>query len=153
MGESLRERVNEELKAAMKSQDKRRVATLRLITAAFRDREIQARGDGKELTEADLQALLAKMIKQRKESAEAYDAGGRPDLATQEREEIAIIEEFLPRQLSAEEVAKAVEDMIAETGAQSLKDMGKVMGALKSRYAGQMDMAQASRLVKERLNG
>ncbi|WP_038033973.1 GatB/YqeY domain-containing protein [Thermopetrobacter sp. TC1] len=153
MGESLRDRVNEELKAAMKSQDKRRVATLRLITAAFRDREIQARGDGKELTEADLQALLAKMIKQRKESAEAYDAGGRPELAAQEREEIAIIEEFLPRQLTPEEMAQAVDEVIAETGAQSLKDMGRVMGALKSRYAGQMDMAQASRLVKERLNG
>ncbi len=152
MAESLRDRVNEELKAAMKAQDKRRVATLRLITAAFRDREIQARGSGAgELTEADLQAILAKMIKQRKESAEAYDAGGRPDLAAQEREEIAIIEEFLPRQLSEAEIRQAVEEVIAETGAESLKDMGRVMGALKARYAGQMDMSLASRLVKERL--
>ncbi len=152
MAESLRDRVNEELKAAMKAQDKRRVATLRLITAAFRDREIQARGSGAgELTEADLQAILAKMIKQRKESAEAYDAGGRPDLAAQEREEIAIIEEFLPRQLSEAEIRQAVEEVIAETGAESPKDMGRVMGALKARYAGQMDMSLASRLVKERL--
>ena len=154
MADSLRDRVNEELKAAMKAQDKRRMATLRLITAAFRDREIQARGSGSgELTEADLQAILAKMIKQRKESAEAYDAGGRPDLAAQEREEIAIIEEFLPRQLSEEEIRQAVDEVIAETGAESLKDMGRVMGALKAKYAGQMDMSQASRLVKERLGG
>ena len=154
MADSLRDRINEELKAAMKAQDRRRMATLRLVTAAFRDREIQARGSGGgELTEADLQGILAKMIKQRRESAEAYDAGGRPDLAAQEREEIAIIEEFLPRQLTEEEIAAAVAETIAETGASSLKDMGRVMGALKSRYAGQMDMSVASRLVKERLGG
>jgi len=153
MGESLRERINEELKAAMKAQDKRRMATLRLITAAFKDRDIQSRGEGKadSPSEADLQAILAKMIKQRRESAEVYDKGGRPDLAAAEREEIAIIEEFLPRQLSGEEVEQAVTEVIAETGAAGLKDMGRVMGALKAKYAGRMDMARASKLVKERL--
>ena len=153
MGESLRERINEELKAAMKAQDKRRMATLRLITAAFKDRDIQSRGGGgaDSPSESDLQAILAKMIKQRRESAEVYDKGGRPDLAAAEREEIAIIEEFLPRQLSEEEVERAVAEVIAETGAEGLKDMGRVMGALKAKYAGQMDMARASKLVKERL--
>ena len=131
------------------------MATLRLISAAIKDRDIQARGTGKDdaPTEADLQALLMKMVKQRKESAEVYEKGGRPDLAAKEREEITIIEEFLPRQMSEEEIAAAVEEVIAETGAQSLKDMGRVMGALKEKYAGQMDMAKASRLVKEKLGG
>ena len=153
MGESLRDKINDELKAAMKAQDKRRMATLRLITAAFKDRDIQARGTGKDdsPTEADLQAILAKMIKQRRESAEVYDKGGRPELAAQEREEIAIIEEFLPRQLSSDEVEKAVSEVIAETGASGLKDMGRVMGALKAKYSGQMDMAKASQMVRERL--
>ncbi len=153
MGESLRERINEELKAAMKAQDKRRMATLRLIMAAFKDRDIQSRGEGRadSLSDADLQAILAKMIKQRRESAEVYDKGGRPELAAAEREEIAIIEEFLPRQLSDEEVERAVAEVISETGAEGLKDMGRVMGALKAKYAGQMDMARASKLVKQRL--
>ena len=155
MADDLRGRIEEELKLAIRSQDKRRMATLRLIAAAIKDRDIQARGTGKDdtPTEADLQALLMKMIKQRKESAEMYEKGGRPDLAAQEREEIAIIEEFLPRQMTDEEIAEAVAATIEEVGAQSLKDMGKVMGALKGKYAGQMDMAKASRLVKERLGG
>ncbi len=153
MGESLRDRVNAELKAAMKAQDKRRMATLRLITAAFKDRDIQARGTGRDdaPSEADLQAILAKMVKQRRESARLYDDGGRPDLASAEREEIAIIEEFLPRQLSPQEVEKAIAEIIAETGASGLKDMGKVMGALKQKYSGQMDMGRASKLVREKL--
>ena len=153
MSESLRERINEELKMAMKAQDKRRMATLRLITAAFKDRDIQSRGTGRDdaPTEADLQAILAKMIKQRRESADVYDKGGRPELAAAEREEIAIIEEFLPRQLSEEEVAQAVAEVIAETGAEGLKDMGRVMAALKEKYAGRMDMGAASRLVKQKL--
>ena len=153
MSESLREKINDELKAAMKAQDKRRMATLRLITAAFKDRDIQARGTGRDDApgEADLQAILAKMVKQRRESADLYEKGGRDDLAAAEREEIAIIEEFLPRQLSPEEVEKAVADVIAETGASGLKDMGRVMGALKEKYSGQMDMGKASRLVKEKL--
>ena len=155
MAEDLRSRIEEELKMAIRSQDKTRMATLRLISAAIKDRDIQARGTGKDdaPTEADLQALLMKMVKQRKESAEVYEKGNRPDLAAQERAEIAIIEEFLPRQMSEEEIAAAVEEVIAETDAQSLKDMGRVMGALKEKYAGQMDMAKASRLVKEKLGG
>jgi len=155
MADDLRSRIEEELKLAIRSQDKTRMATLRLIAAAIKDRDIQARGTGKDdtPTEADLQALLMKMVKQRKESADVYEKGGRPDLAAQERAEIAIIEEFLPRQMSQEEIAAAVEEVIAEVGAQSLKDMGKVMGALKAKYAGQMDMAKASRLVKEKLGG
>jgi len=153
MGESLRDKVNAELKAAMKAQDKRRMATLRLITAAFKDRDIQARGTGRDdaPTEADLQAILAKMVKQRRESAKLYDDGGRPELASAEREEIAIIEEFLPRQLSPQEMEKAIAGIIAETGAAGLKDMGKVMGALKEKYSGQMDMGRASKLVREKL--
>jgi uncharacterized protein YqeY len=155
MADDLRGRIEEELKLAIRSQDKRRMATLRLIAAAIKDRDIQARGTGKDdtPTEADLQALLMKMIKQRKESAEMYEKGGRPDLAAQEREEIAIIEEFLPRQMTDEEIAEAVDAVIGEVGAQSLKDMGKVMGALKGKYAGRMDMGKASRLVKEKLGG
>ena len=155
MADDLRSRIEEELKLAIRSQDKRRMATLRLIAAAIKDRDIQSRGTGKDdtPTEADLQALLMKMIKQRRESAAAYEKGGRPDLAAQEREEIAIIEEFLPRQMTDEEIAEAVNAVIEEVGAQSLKDMGKVMGALKAKYAGQMDMAKASRLVKEKLGG
>ncbi len=153
MGESLRDKVNAELKAAMKAQDKRRMATLRLITAAFKDRDIQARGTGRDdaPSEADLQAILAKMVKQRRESARLYDDGGRPELASAEREEIAIIEEFLPRQLSPQEMERAIAETIAETGASGLKDMGKVMGALKRKYSGQMDMGSASRLVREKL--
>ncbi len=154
MADGLRERVEEELKQAIKAQDKRRMATLRLISAAFRDRDIQARGgQEKAPTEADLQAILMKLIKQRRESAEVYEKGGRPELAAAEREEIAIIEEFLPRQMSEEEITEAVAAAIAESGAASLKDMGRVMGALKEKYAGQMDMARASRLVRERLGG
>ena len=155
MTDNLRDRIEEELKLAIRSQDKRRMATLRLISAAIKDRDIQARGTGRDdtPTEADLQTLLMKMIKQRKESAEMYEKGGRPDLAAQEREEIAIIEEFLPRQMTEGEIAEAVEKTIAETGAESLKDIGKVMGALKHAYAGRMDMARASRLVKEKLGG
>ncbi len=155
MAEDLRHRIEEELKLAIRSQDKRRMGTLRLIAAAIKDREIQSRGTGKDdaPTEADLQALLMKMVKQRRESAEVYEKGGRPDLAAQEREEIAIIEEFLPRQMSEEEIATAVDAVIADLEATGLKDMGRVMGALKERYAGQMDMAKASRLVKEKLGG
>ncbi len=155
MADDLRSRIEEELKLAMRSQDKPRMATLRLVLAAIKDRDIQARGTGRDdtPTEADLQALLMKMIKQRRESAEVYEKGGRPDLAAQERAEIAIIEEFLPRQMTEEEIAAAVDEVIADTGAESLKDMGKVMGALKGRYAGRMDMAKASRLVKQKLGG
>ncbi len=153
MSESLRDTISAELKTAMKAKDKRRIATLRLIMAAFKDRGIQARteGRGDELSEAELQTILAKMIKQRREAATTYDDGGRPELAAAEREEIAIIEEFLPRQMDDDEIAAAVAEVIGETGASGLKDMGRVMGMLKEKYSGRMDMARASRLVKEKL--
>ena len=150
---SLRDKVNAELKEAMKAQDKRRISTLRLVNAAFKDRDIQNRGTGKDEapTEADLQAILAKMIKQRRESAETYEKGGRPELAEGELAEIAIIEEFLPQQLSDEEAADAITAAVAETGAESIRDMGKVMAALKAKYTGQMDFGKAGPLVKDQL--
>ena len=153
MGQSLRDRVNAELKDAMKAQDKRRISTLRLINAAFKDRDIQNRGTGKDEapSESDLQAILAKMIKQRRESAATYDEGGRPELAEGERAEIVVIEEFMPRQLSEDEARAAVGAVIAELECSGLKDMGRVMAALKERYAGQMDFSKASQMVKELL--
>ncbi len=153
MGNSLRDQVNAELKEAMKAQDKRRISTLRLVNAAFKDRDIQNRGTGKDEgpTEADLQAILAKMIKQRRESAQTYDDGGRPELAEGERAEISIIEEFMPQQLSDDEVRAAVGAVIGELQCSGLKDMGRVMGVLKERYGGQMDFSKASQMVKELL--
>ncbi len=153
MGQPLRDSVNAELKVAMKAQDKRRISTLRLINAAFKDREIQNRGTGKDEapTEGDLQAILAKMIKQRRESAATYDNGGRPELAEGEREEIAVIEEFLPAQLSQDEARAAVGAVIGELDCSGLKDMGRVMAVLKERHAGQMDFSKASQMVKELL--
>ncbi|HKA47433.1 MAG TPA: GatB/YqeY domain-containing protein [Methyloceanibacter sp.] len=140
------------LKAATKAQDKRRISTLRLIAAAIKDRDIAARGLGKsEATDAELLELFAKMIKQREESAKIYADAGRADLAKQEAEEIAIIREYLPKQLSETDTQNAIAEAIAETGASSVKDMGKVMAALKSRYAGQMDFAKASALVRAKL--
>ena len=138
----MRVTINAALKAATKVQDKRRMSTLRLISAAIKDRDIAARGLGKaEASDAELLELLAKMIKQREESEKIYTQAGRAELAQQESEEIAIIREFLPRQLSE----------AAEAGASSVKDMGKVMAALKARYAGQMDFAKASAMVKATL--
>jgi hypothetical protein len=149
----LRERFNEEMKSAMKAKAQRRLSTTRMIMAAVKDRDIAARTETSRegVSDDDILVLLAKMIKQREESALTYDAGGRPELAEAEREEIAIIREFMPRQLSDEEAREAVKDAIAETGAASVKDMGKVMAALKSRYSGQMDFAKAGPLVKELL--
>ena len=148
----MRDAVNDALKAAMKAQDKRRVSTLRLMNAAIKDREIAARGTAKDsVSDADLLDLFAKMIKQREESAAVYVQGNRPELAEAEREEIAIIREFLPQQLSPEETQLACAATIAETGATSIKDMGRVMAALKERYAGQMDFAEAGKIVKDRL--
>jgi uncharacterized protein YqeY len=149
---TMRETINAALKEAMKAQAKRRISTLRLISAAIKDRDIVARGSGKEqATDAELLELLAKMIKQREESAKIYDDAGRKELADQENEEIAIIREFLPQQLSDAEMESAVANAIAETGAASVKDMGKVMAALKGRYAGQMDFGKAGALVKAKL--
>ena len=148
----MRETITAALKAATKAQDKRRISTLRLVSAAIKDRDIAARTAGKsEATDAELLELFAKMIKQREESEKIYANAGRPELAKQESEEITIIREFLPVQLSEKEVEKAIAAAIAETGAASIKDMGKVMAALKARYAGQMDFAKASALVKTKL--
>jgi uncharacterized protein len=153
MSSSLRERINNELKNAMRSQERRRMSTLRLINAAIKDRIIQNRsaGKGEQTSDAEVREILAKMVKQRRDSAQAYEAGGRPELAQSERSEIAIIEEFLPRQLSEEETRAAVRSVVAEVGG-GLKDMGKVMATVKERYGGQMDMARASALAKEMLS-
>jgi uncharacterized protein len=148
----MRETITAALKHATKAQDKRRMSTLRLVSAAIKDRDIAARTAGKtEATDAELLELFAKMIKQREESQKIYADAGRAELAKQESEEIAIIREFLPKQLSEKEMEKAIAAAIAETGAASVKDMGKVMAALKAGYAGQMDFARASALVKAKL--
>jgi uncharacterized protein YqeY len=148
----MRETITAALKAATKAQDKRRISTLRLVSAAIKDRDIAARGLGKgEATGAELLELFAKMIKQREESEKIYANAGRAELAKQEAEEIVIIREFLPKQLSEADMQKAVAEAIAEAGAANVKDMGKVMAALKARYAGQMDFAKASALVKVKL--
>lgn len=151
----LRERFNEEMKSAMKAGDKKRLATLRLILAALKDRDIANRTEDSRalLGDDEILSLLAKMIKQREESAETYEKGGRPDLAVGEREEIAIIREFMPKQMDEAEAKAAAQKVIAELGASSMKDMGKVMAALKERHAGQMDFARASGLVKALLSG
>jgi uncharacterized protein len=148
----MRDTVTAALKAATKAQDKRRISTLRLMSAAIKDRDIAARTAGKsEASDAELLELLAEMIKQREESEKIYADAGRAELAKQEAEEIVIIREFLPKQLSAAELDKAIADALTKTGASSVKDMGKVMAELKSRYAGQMDFAKASALVKAKL--
>ena len=151
----LRDQFNEALKAAMKAKEAGRVGTLRMILAAVKDRDIAARSENNRdlVSDEDLLTLLAKMVKQREESAEIYDKGGRPELAAQERSEIEIIREFMPKQMSAEEAKAAAAAVIAEIGAASVKDMGKLMGALKARYAGKMDFGKAGGLVKELLSG
>jgi uncharacterized protein YqeY len=149
----LREKISDETKAAMKSGDKLRLSTLRLVSAAIKNSEIEARTSSKQLTEDDLLGLLQKMIKQRQESVELYDKGGRKELAEQERGEIAIIQEFLPQQMGDAEAKAAIADIIAKEGATSVKDMGKVMAALKAAYAGKMDFGKASSLVKQQLSG
>jgi uncharacterized protein len=148
----LREDINNALKDAMKARDERRVSTLRLINSTLKNADIEARGQGKgPLSDDEVLAVLAKMIKQRHESVELYEKGGRAELAQQERDEIAIITSYLPKQMSDAEVRAAVERAIADTGAASMKDMGKVIGTLKSRHAGQMDFGKVSPLVKELL--
>jgi len=149
----MREIFSSELKVAMKAGEKRRVGTIRMIMAALKDKEIEARGQGKTVSDEDILALLQKMTKSRKESQEIYEKAGRADLATQESEEIAIIQGFLPQQLDEAEVARAIAAAIAETKASSIKDMGKVVGALKGKYAGRMDFAKAGALVKRMLGG
>ena len=144
----LRDSVTAQMKDAMKQGDKTRVGALRLIMAALKDREIEARGTAAGLTPADEMALLAKMVKTRQESVTIYEQAGRTDLASQERAEIAVINEFLPKQMDEAAVKAAAEAAIAETGAASIKDMGKVVAALKAKYPGQMDFAKASAIVK-----
>jgi uncharacterized protein YqeY len=149
----LRENFTSELKLAMKAGDKTRVGAIRMITAALKDRDIEARTTGKEIGDEEILALLQKMVKSRQESMEIYEKNGRPELAAQEREEIAIISTFLPQPMSDEEVTAAIRAAIAETGAASIKDMGKVITLLKSQHAGKMDFGKASGLVKAALAG
>lgn len=149
----LRDDINNALKEAMKAKDERKVSTLRLVNSTFKNADIEARGSGKTLSDADLLPVLQKMIKQRQESKELYEKGGRPELAQQEADEIAIISSYLPKQMSDAEMAAAIEAAIAETGAAAMKDMGKVVGALKAKFAGQMDFAKASAMVKGKLGG
>ncbi len=149
----MREKFASELKAAMKAGEKRRVGTIRMIMAALKDKEIEARGQGKAVSDEEILALLQKMTKSRKESQEIYEKAGRVDLARQESEEIAIIQGFLPQQLSEAEVARAIAAAVSETGAASIKDMGRVVGALKGKYAGRMDFTKASALAKRMLGG
>ncbi|MCJ7872183.1 GatB/YqeY domain-containing protein [Marinovum sp. 2_MG-2023] len=150
---SLRADINSALKQAMRDKAAQRLSTLRLISAAIKDREIALRGEGEEQTveETDVLAILGKMVKQRQESARTYEEGGRLDLAERELSEITVIEEFLPRKLGDDEVAKAIDGAVSEVGATSIRDMGKVMGELKSRYTGQMDFGAVGPMVKDRL--
>ena len=150
---SLRERFTQEMKDAMKGGDKSRLAAIRMIQAALKDRDIEARGAGKEVSEEDILALLQKMVKSRQESLAMYEQAGREDLAGVERGEIAVIQTFLPAQMSDEDVKAAIAAAITETGATAMKDMGKVVGVLKAKFTGQMDFAKASALVKAALNG
>ncbi len=148
----MRDTLSNAMKEALKAKDSRRLSTVRLIQTAVKDRDIAHRGVGKDpVTDDEILQILQKMIKQREESAKIYDEGGRAELAAQEREEIEIIRSFMPAQMSDEAVRAACEAVIAEIGAQGLRDMGKVIGVLKERYAGQMDFAKASGLVKELL--
>ncbi|MPZ57477.1 MAG: GatB/YqeY domain-containing protein [Rhizobiales bacterium] len=145
----LRDQINDALKGAMKARDERRVSTLRLVNAALKNADIEARGQGKEaLGDEAILGLLQKMIKQRQESIVLYEKGGRADLAQQEREEVEIIASYLPKQMSEAEAKAAIEAAIKDTGAAGMKDMGKVMAALKERHAGQLDIATASGMVK-----
>ena len=148
----LRERLTTEMKEAMKAGDKRKLGTVRLIQAALKDKDIELRGAGKgPASDDEILALMQKMIKQRQESVAMYDQGGRPELAEQEREEAQVIQSFLPQQMADDEIRAAVVTTIADTGAASMKDMGKVVGALRAKYAGRMDFGRASALVKELL--
>lgn len=150
----LRTRISTELKQAMKDKAAQRLSTLRLVNAAIKDKDIAARAEGNDegVGEGEVLAILGKMAKQRLESARAYEEGGRLDLAEREREEIEVIEEFLPRQLSEDETKAAVDAVVAQTGATSIRDMGKVMGALKAKYTGQMDFGRVGPMLKERLS-
>jgi len=150
----LRTQLKASLKEAMKSKDKRKTSTLRLISATLHDRDIAAREGGSDegISETELLQMLTTMVRQRKDSIAAYKDGGRDDLAKAEQEEIEIISEFLPKQFDESEMQDAIQKTIDEIGAEGLKDMGKTMGALKEKYTGRMDFAKASGLVKAALN-
>jgi uncharacterized protein YqeY len=150
---NLRDKINSALKSAMKAKEAERLATLRLINAAIKDRDIAARGDGNDagVTDADILAILGRMVRQRHDSAKAYEEGGRLELAERELAEIRTIEEFLPRQLSEAETDAAIEKAMAEVGAGSIRDMGRVMAVLKERHTGQMDFGSVGPMVKARL--
>ncbi len=151
---SLRERFTSDLKDAMKAGEKGKVSTIRLIQAALKDKDIEARGAGKgEATADEILALLQKMIKQRQESIAIYDANSRPELAAGERVEVEVISAYLPKQMGEDEVKAAIAAAVSESGAASVKDMGKVIAILRAKYAGQMDFAKASGLVKAALAG
>ena len=148
----LRERFTAEMKEAMKAGDKGKLGAIRLIQAALKDKDIEARGAGKEpLSDEEILALLQKMVKQRQESITMYEQGGRTELAQQEKDEVAVITSYLPQQMDETGTKAAIEAAIAETGAASMKDMGKVVGVLRGKYAGRMDFAKASGLVKDML--
>lgn len=154
MASELLNTINEDLKTAMKARtEKLKVATLRLVTAAIKDRDIAARAEDRccGLSDDEILAVLTKMVKQREESAKTYEEAGRIELAEQERQEIEVIKAYLPKQLSEDEIAAAVDNVITEIGAEGLKDMGKCMGALKQRYQGSMDFSKANEQVKARL--
>jgi uncharacterized protein len=150
---TLRDRLQTSLKEAMKAREVDRLSTLRLINAAIKDREIAARGegDGAVIEDPDILAILGRMVKQRQESARAYEEGGRLELAEKELAEIRVIAEFLPRQLDAGEVDAAIAAAISEAGAVGIRDMGKVMAVLKGRHTGQMDFGAVGPRVKDRL--
>lgn len=149
----LREDLQNALKEAMKAKDMTTVSAVRLIIAGQKEKDVIARGAGKECaSDADLLSMMQTMIKQRTESAKIYKEGNRPELATKEEAEIAVIERFLPKQLNEEETKKAIAEAISKTGATGMKDMGKVMAELKATYAGQLDMGKASSLIKTMLN-
>lgn len=150
----LRTQLNEEMKKAMREKDQVRLSTIRLILAAVKERDIQCRTQGASefASEQDIMSLLQSMIKQRLDSCKTYNEGGREDLAKREQEEIDVIKSFLPAQLDETELEKALSDIIDQTGAADIKDMGKVMGELKKQYAGQVDMGKASSIVKKKLS-
>jgi uncharacterized protein len=148
---ALREELQAAVKDAMRAKAAERLSTLRMMTSAVKDREIAARGEAGEVGESDLLALFGKMVKQRQESAKAYALGARPELEAKELAEIQVISEFLPKQLGEAEVKAAIASAIAEVGASSIKDMGKVMGVLKGKYTGQMDFGAVGPKVKDRL--
>jgi uncharacterized protein len=152
MEAQMRDKINDDLKTAMKAGEKDRVGTLRLINAAIKSADIEARPSGKDkISDSDILLVLAKMVKQRRDSIEQFTAGGRPELAEKEQAEIAVIEGYLPQQMSEDEAKAAIAAVIKETGAAGPKDMGKVMAALKAKYAGQMDFGKASGLTKDLL--